>query len=86
MTKDELPPYFRPGIDDVQQMDELGEVDLEQIKHNLSLTPEERFEQYFDWLAFVELVREAGRRHYGAELWEQMREAGRRVWDGESNS
>jgi hypothetical protein len=38
MTEEELPPYLRPGIDDVQRMDESGEVDVEQIRHNLSLT------------------------------------------------
>lgn len=81
MPKEELPPYLRPGMDDVQRMDESGEVDVEQIRHNLSLTVEQRFEQYFAWM-----VREGGRQRYGAELWEQMREAGRRAWDGNSNS
>lgn len=86
MPKEKLPPFLRPGIDDVQRMDESGEVDIEQIRHNLSLTPEQRFEQYFAWMEFIEMVREGGRQRYGAELWEKMREAGRRVWDGESNS
>ena len=47
--------------------DESGGVDLEQIDHNLSLTPEQRFRQYFQWLEFVRIVREAGKRHYGVD-------------------
>ena len=52
---------------DVQRTDESGEVDLEQIEHNLSLTPAQRIEQAQHWLELVELVRQAGRRHYGLE-------------------
>ncbi len=47
--------------------DETGEVDLEQIEFNLSLTPQERFEQYFEWMEFADVLRAAGRRFYGVE-------------------
>ena len=52
---------------DVQRTDASGETDLAQLEYNLSLTPEQRVEQYLQWLEFVELVREAGRRHRGLE-------------------
>jgi len=48
-------------------MDKTGTVDLWQLRHNLSLTPEQRLEQYFNWLEFLEAAREAGRKLYGLE-------------------
>jgi hypothetical protein len=47
--------------------DKTGNVDLEQIEYNLSLTPQQRLEQYFDWMEFIEGIREAGRDFYGME-------------------
>ena len=46
---------------DVMRTDASGELDLEQLEYNLSLTPEERMEQYFQWMKFIEAVREARR-------------------------
>lgn len=51
---------------DVLRQDENG-VDLSLIEHNLSLTPQERLEQYFQFMRFVEVMREAGRKHYGLD-------------------
>jgi hypothetical protein len=61
------PDQPRPRFDP-HRTDASGEVDLEQIEHNLSLTPEQRLFQYFDWLELMEIAREAGRSHYGVEL------------------
>jgi hypothetical protein len=52
---------------DVVRTDETGDVDLEQIEYNLSLTPSQRMEQYFQWLEFMEIAREAGRKLHGVE-------------------
>lgn len=52
---------------DFPPLDESGTVDLWQIRYNLSLTPEMRMEQYFQWMEFVNDVREAGARYYGVE-------------------
>ena len=50
---------------DVVRTDASGELDLEQIEYNLSLTPAERMKQYFQWLKFAGAMREAGRRRHG---------------------
>jgi hypothetical protein len=42
-------------------------IDLEQLEYNLSLTVTQRLEQYFQWLEFVEIVREAGRKLHGMD-------------------
>jgi hypothetical protein len=55
-------------LNSLPETDESGEVDLEQIRHNLSLTPAQRLEQYFQWLALYEAAREAGRRYYGMDV------------------
>lgn len=47
--------------------DPSGEVDMEQLEHNLSLTPDQRMRQYMQWMEFVEVVRQAGREYYGLE-------------------
>lgn len=47
--------------------DPTGEVDMEQLEYNLSLTPDQRMRQYMEWLEFVEVVRQAGREYYGLE-------------------
>ena len=47
--------------------DPTGEVDMEQLEYNLSLTPDQRMRQYMEWLEFIEVVRQAGREHYGME-------------------
>jgi hypothetical protein len=52
---------------DVQRTDASGEVDLEQIEYNLSLSPAQRIDQAEQWLEMIEIAREAGRRHYGLE-------------------
>ena len=52
---------------DVQRTDATGEIDLAQLEYNLSLTPAQRVEQYLQWLEFVEIAREAGRRHRALE-------------------
>ena len=52
---------------DVQRTDPSGEFDLEQLEHNLSLTPAERLEKAERWAEFVEIAREAGRRFHGLE-------------------
>ncbi|HYE16967.1 MAG TPA: hypothetical protein VEA69_00860 [Tepidisphaeraceae bacterium] len=52
---------------DFPPLDDSGTVDLWQIRSNLSLTPEQRMEQYFQWMEFVRDVREAGARYYGVE-------------------
>jgi hypothetical protein len=49
---------------DFPPTDESGEVDLEQIRYNLSLTPGERLAQNDRALKFVEALREAGRKFY----------------------
>jgi len=57
---DPVPPI------DVLRTDETGEVDLEQIEYNLSLTPAQRLEQNDRWAEFVAALREGGRKFYGA--------------------
>jgi hypothetical protein len=52
---------------DVQRTDASGEIDLAQLEYNLSLTPAQRVEQYLQWLEFIEIAREAGRRHRAME-------------------
>ena len=52
---------------DVQRTDASGEFDLEQLEYNLSLTPTQRLERAEQWAAFLETVREAGRKMYGLE-------------------
>ena len=46
---------------DVMRTDASGELDLEQLEYNRSLTPEERMEQYFQWMRFIEALRKARR-------------------------
>jgi hypothetical protein len=53
---------------DMPPTDPSGEIDIEQIEYNLSLTPDQRLRQYFDWLDFMHLARKAGRDFYGMEL------------------
>jgi len=48
-------------------MDESGWVDISQIEYNLSLTVAQRIEQYFQWMEFVEIAREAGRKMNGVD-------------------
>jgi hypothetical protein len=50
-----------PAVDDPPPTDESGDVDLEQIRHNLSLTPAQRLEQNDRWARFAAALREAGR-------------------------
>lgn len=52
---------------DVQRTDASGEFDLEQLEHNLSLSPTERLEKASQWAEFADIVREAGRRFHGLE-------------------
>lgn len=47
--------------------DETGDVDLWEIRRNLSLTPTQRIEENDRFAEFVEVVREGGRRFYGAD-------------------
>ena len=46
---------------DVQRTDESGEVDLEQLEHQLSLTLAERLDANDRWLQFIRIVQAAGR-------------------------
>ncbi len=46
---------------DVLRTDESGEVDVEQIEFNLSLSPAERMRQHYRWRRSVERLRGAGR-------------------------
>ena len=46
---------------DVQRTDASGEVDLEQLEYQLSLTPAQRLEANDQWARFMDIVREAGR-------------------------
>ena len=55
-----------PAVDDPPPMDESGEVDLSQIRYNLSLTPEERILQNDRWAEFVRQLREGGRAYYAS--------------------
>jgi hypothetical protein len=57
--------FVYKGVDDPPPTDESGDVDLEQIRHNLSLTPLERLQQNDRWAELVTLFREAGRAFYG---------------------
>ena len=50
---------------DVQRTDESGNVDLEQIEYNLTLTPAQRVEQHYQARLFAERLRRAGERLYG---------------------
>ena len=50
---------------DVLRTDATGEVDLEQIEYNLSLTPAQRLEQNDRWAQYVAALREGGRKFYG---------------------
>jgi hypothetical protein len=50
---------------DVLRTDESGEVDLEQIEYNLSLTPAQRLQQLQDCVEFAISVRRAGEDVYG---------------------
>lgn len=45
---------------DVVRQDENG-LDLEQIEHNLSLTPAERMQQHYQWRLFIQQIREGAR-------------------------
>lgn len=56
-----------PAVDDPPPTDESGDVDLEQIRHNLSLTPAQRLEQNDRWAHFMHALREAGRELYRDE-------------------
>jgi hypothetical protein len=47
--------------------DPSGEVDMEQLEYNLSLTPDQRMRQYMDWMEFVAVARKAGQYFYGVE-------------------
>jgi hypothetical protein len=57
-------PQLAPPVD-VVRTDESGDVDLEQVEHNLSLTPAQRLELNDRFAAFVAVVREGGRKFYG---------------------
>ena len=46
---------------DLLRTDDSGELDLEQIEFNLSLTVEQRMEQYRQWMEFMQIAREIGR-------------------------
>ena len=65
------PRLMEPGRDqwpvDVQRTDASGEFDLEQLEHNLALSPAERLEQASQSAKLAEIVREAGRRFRGQE-------------------
>lgn len=50
------------------RVDQKTGIDLEQLEHSLSLTVDQRLDVYFEWLEFIEIMREAGRNHYGMEL------------------
>ena len=52
------------GIQTLRQDPESG-IDIAQLEHNLSLTVEQRIEQYFQWMEFIEILREASRQHHG---------------------
>ncbi|HWB54367.1 MAG TPA: hypothetical protein VG722_09240 [Tepidisphaeraceae bacterium] len=52
---------------DFPPADPSGDVDLEQLDFNLSLTPDQRMQQYMRWLEVVEAARQAGRDYYGME-------------------
>jgi hypothetical protein len=61
---------YEPSIDqgppvDVLRTDQTGQVDLEQIEYNLSLTPAQRLEHNDRAAEFVAAAREAGRKFYG---------------------
>ena len=47
--------------------DQSGDVDLEQLEYNLSLSPAERLRQNDRWAEFVRQLRDAGRAYYGEE-------------------
>src|SRR5687768_12697816 len=51
---------------DVMRTDESGEVDLEQVEQNLSLTPDQRLRQHLQWIEFARAVRASGG---GAMAW-----------------
>jgi hypothetical protein len=55
----------RVDLWDFPPTDESGDVDLEQIRYNLSLTPGERLAQNDRALRFIDALREAGRKFYG---------------------
>jgi hypothetical protein len=55
------------GIQTLRQDPKTG-IDLAQLEYNLSLTVDQRLEQYFQWMEFVEILREASRKHYGMDL------------------
>jgi hypothetical protein len=57
--------FVDEGLDAPPPTDESGDVELEQIRHNLSLTPLERLQQNDRWAELVGLFREAGRAFYG---------------------
>lgn len=59
------PPADQGSPVDVLRTDEAGEVDLEQVEYNLSLTPAQRMEQNDRWAQFVLILREGGRKFYG---------------------
>jgi hypothetical protein len=59
----ETPCHDPLGIQTLRQDPESG-IDIAQLEYNLSLTVEQRIEQYFQWMAFVEILREAHRDLY----------------------
>jgi hypothetical protein len=59
-------PITPADCPDVPYQDEYG-TDLMQLEYNCSLTIQQRMDQYFQWLAFVEAARDAGRRLYGMD-------------------
>jgi hypothetical protein len=59
-----LDPNDRVDLWDFPPTDESGDVDLEQIRYNLSLTPAERLAQNDRWVRFFNALREGGRKFY----------------------
>lgn len=62
---DSVDKELRAIHDRMPETDAVGEVDLEQLRYNQSLSPSQRLAENSRWLAFVEIVREAGRKFYG---------------------
>jgi hypothetical protein len=55
------------GIQTLRVDPETG-IDLEQLERSLARTVDERLDAYFEFMEFVQIMREARRQHYGMEL------------------
>jgi hypothetical protein len=61
MKKESVETFEQP---DLPPTDPSGEVDLEQIRYNLSLTPGERLDQNDRWAEFVAMLRAGGAEYH----------------------